>query len=144
MAQALCTHLHALRDAHLGREGFWPHGLVTHARLNEGRRSTDASRLTFPIQMVLLIAASAVSATASVWAMNTTQRDQMGTLSTSMSVIIAKMDAQKQLEEEKARLQDERLGSMREALNDMKRRVELQQYEVQRLNETIQGMKRRP
>ncbi len=43
----------APQELHLGVEGLWSHDQVTPAR-DEHRRLFDATRLSFPLQMVIL------------------------------------------------------------------------------------------
>lgn len=93
-------------------------------------RSTDATRLKFPLELVIIIVSAALSAAGGMWAVSYGLRSDVRD-------ILTRMQAQEQIESEKAKLLDERFQTLRETVQDMKRRVELQQYEVQRLNETI-------
>lgn len=99
-------------------------------------RATDVQRLSFPLQMVIAAVIGAVTIYGTVqgatWGLRSDVRD-----------ILTRMQAQAELAAEKSRLQDERFNSLRDTVQDMKRRVELQQYEVQRLNETIAAMNKR-
>lgn len=93
-------------------------------------RSTDATRLTFPLQLVVIIVSAALSAGSAMWAVSYGMRSDVRD-------ILTRLDAQREIDSEKSKLLDERFNNLRDTVQDMKRRVELQQYEVQRLNETI-------
>jgi len=129
MAEATCTNLHAPRDAHIGREGFWPYGLVTN-----GRRFTDATRLTFPIQMVLVIAASAASATASVWAMNMNQRAAMLAMASDVRDIKTTMDGL-------TRYQGSQIDALRRDYDDLRREHALQKVRLEETRNTLAEVK---
>lgn len=100
-------------------------------------RSTDVTRLSFSLQLVILIVSAALSAGAAIW---TTQRSSdraIEKLSSDVRDILTRMDAAKQVDEQKARVSDERAAQLRESVQDIKRRQELQAYEIQALKETI-------
>ena len=117
-------------DVQSRTEAFWR---LNDVSPREGR-STDALSLRFPLQYVTSLVAAAVVMSGAIWAANWGLRSDVRD-------ILTRMDYQQKLEVEKGRLQDERLNALRDSLSEMKRRMELQQYEVQRLNETIQTMK---
>ena len=58
-------------------------------------------------------------------------------LRTDVAGIITRMNAREQIEASRAQIQDERANTLRDSLEAMKRRQELQQYEIQGLKEMI-------
>jgi hypothetical protein len=96
----------------------------------EGHAHTDASRLSFPLQLVILIVSTVVAAGGSVWV------SQAG-LKSDVRNIVTTMEAQERVQAIQAKLQDERLTSLREQMLSFQRRQELQQYELQGLKEVI-------
>ena len=97
---------------------------------------SDARKLTLPVREVVMVVVVGITAAASVWSANASLRSDVRD-------ILTRMEAQRQLEDEKARLQDERLNQMRDAIQDMKRRQELQQYELQSFKEVITRLEAR-
>jgi hypothetical protein len=100
-------------------------------------RSTDASRLSVPLQFVIAIVISALSAASAVWTVQSRNDVQFEKLSSDVRDISTRMDAAKQVDAEKSKVSDERAAALREAVQEMKRRQELQQYEIQQLKEAI-------
>lgn len=131
MAEAPCTNFtHHETPAHSGARGFGRHGILTkrmdERRSGEDRRTTDASRLTFPIQMVLLIGASVASATGAVWTMNMTQRAAMLSMASDVRDIKTTMDGL-------TRYQGSQIDTLRRDYDTMLREQALQRV---RLEET--------
>lgn len=85
--------------------------------------SLDAARLSFPAHLVITIVATVVAVAGSVWVA------QAG-LKSDVRDIMTRMEAQRDLEAERS-------AAVREALDALKRRQELQQYELQGMKETI-------
>ena len=82
-------------------------------------KSTDASKLSFPLQIVVLI----VSVSATIWA-------SQYSLRSDVRDILTRMEAQ-------GKLQDERMDTMRETILDLKRRVEMQEFAVRAVQATV-------
>jgi len=76
------------------REGLWSDDKVTPDR-DSSRRSTDASRLTFPLQLVVIIVSSVMAASGAVWAQNVYQRQEMLGLRSDVRDIKTTMEALK-------------------------------------------------
>lgn len=89
-----------------------------------GHRYTDGMRISFPIPYVAAIVAAFLAIAGTMWALRSDVRD-----------ILTRMELQ-------AKLQEERASSMRESLEAMKRRQELQQYELQALKQAITLMEK--
>lgn len=103
-----------------------------------GRRTTDATGLRFPLQLVIFIASTCVTVAVTIWSSQAGMQARLGNIQTQME-----WAAKLQAAENKA--QEDRATAIREAVQDMKRRQELQQYEIQGLKEAIlkQGAPRR-
>ena len=90
------------------------------------RRSTDAMKLTFPMQFVIVIITTTLSIAGGYWGMSSKQDK----IQSDVRDILTKMDAQ-------AKLQDERMGTMRDTISEMKRRIELQEFAVRAVQATV-------
>lgn len=99
------------------------------------RRSTDASRLTFPLGLLLVIVGGIVTTLGGMYAITYNIRSDVST-------IRQWIDDQKSIDDSRNRLLEERFKTLTDAQQDLKRRMELQQYEVQRLNEAIAAIKK--
>lgn len=83
----------APREFHLGTEAICRDGEVSQQR--EGapqRRSTDASRLTFPLQLVLIICGGITATTGAYWLANFQVRTEMSGIRSDMRDIKTTMD----------------------------------------------------
>lgn len=123
----------APRDAHIGREGFWAHDDVTPAREDQNRRSTDVSRLTFPIQMVILIISGVIAVYGATRAATSDIRD-MHTM----------MEMQERINVEKAKAQElrdtvlhDQIKMLGDQLSAADRRQELLRLEFQQFREQV-------
>lgn len=87
-------------------------------------RSTDVQRLSFPLQIVIGIVTATIIGTGSVWAITSGLRSDVRD-------ILTRMQMQDELTKTQRQLQDERLKILSDTVQDLKRRVELMQYEVQ-------------
>ena len=100
-------------------------------------RSTDASKLSFPIQMVIAIVVSALSASATIWA---TQRynDRMDSdMRSDIRNILTQMSNARELEISNRQLQSERATATKEAVDDVKRQVQQLQAQYMELSRQI-------
>jgi hypothetical protein len=100
------------------------------------RRITDVSRLRFTPQMVVMIVSMTLGVAGGMWASTTGLRSDMRD-------ILTRMDGQTKVAEINAKLQEERSQALRESIEAMKRRQELQQYEIQGLKEIVLTLKGR-
>lgn len=94
------------------------------------RRDTDATRLTFPLQLVILIATSSATAAVSIWGSQSGLRSDVRDIRT-------RMELQVEVDRTQAKLEEERAAALKEAIAAMQRRQELQQYELQSLKESL-------
>lgn len=98
----------------------------TMAPAREAEKTTDASKLSFPLQLVIVIA----SALGAVWA------SQYG-LRSDVRDILTRMDAASKISEIQTKVQEERVAAINADINEMKRRLELVQLQYQQLRETM-------
>jgi hypothetical protein len=91
--------------------------------------TTDASKLKFPLTLTVSLVVGALSMAGSFWFATSGIRSDVRDIKTRMEM--------------QAQLDGERQDNIRDALIDMKRRQELQQYEIQSLKEAITAMKGR-
>lgn len=94
------------------------------------RRLTDATQLQFSAQVVVFIISAFLTVAGAMWATTYSMRSDVRD-------ILTKMEERKKIDELHDKLQDERSAAMRESIESMKRRQELQQYEIQGLKELI-------
>ncbi len=69
------------------REGFWAHGLLSPGRDEPQRRSTDAAKLTFPLQLVIVIIGGIVATTGAFWVSTSAMRSDLRDIKTTMDNI---------------------------------------------------------
>jgi hypothetical protein len=93
------------------------------------RVMADATKLTFPLQVVLTLVAAVLAGTLGVYTVTYGLRSDVRD-------ILTRIELSKQL-------QDQKMNSMQDAINDMKRRQELQQYELQEFQKTLTRMESR-
>jgi len=106
-------------------EAFWRHEDVT-PDTERRTRATDASKLTFSLQLVILIVGMSSGFWLATYSLRSDVRD-----------ILTRMSMQAEIDKTNAQLQEERASTLRESVEAMKRRQELQQYEIQGLKEMI-------
>lgn len=100
------------------------------------RRSTDVSRLTFTPQIVAAIVISFLAVAGGMWTSTYGLRSDVRD-------ILTRMESQVQVSELSMKLQEERAKTLSESIEAMRRRQELQQYEIQGLKEVILTLKGR-
>lgn len=93
-------------------------------------RSTDVSRLSFPIQMVIAIVASALTVGGGIWATNAGLRSDVRD-------ILTRMESEQRIRAIETRAQEDRANSMNDSINEMKRRMELIQLQYNQLREDM-------
>ncbi len=104
-------------------------------------RSTDAARLSFSVQLVILIASTAVTASLSIWGSQYGLRSDLEVMRTRAEAK-AEVDAEranviKAAIEAQAKLAEERSNNIAKTVDEMKRRLELVQLQYQELNNKI-------
>ena len=134
MANAdICESVYHDGDAHLGREGFWAHGEVTPPREEPHRRLTDASRLTFPLQLVVVIIGGIVGTTGAFWISTSQIRSDVRDMATRQQDEARVRDIER-------KLSDERYESFKKAIDEIKSAQKLEEIRNQEMRVTIAGM----
>ena len=116
--------LHAPRDLHIGDEGFWAHGEVTPSREDTGRRATDASKLTFPLQLVILIVAGIIGTSGAFWVATSALR-------TDIAVIRQSQTDQIKIDEYKAKLEEANQKLVQQSIDGVKAELAAVRGQVQ-------------
>lgn len=129
--------LDAPRELHPGVEGLWSDDEVTPPRNEQSRRATDVSRLTFPLQLVIVIVAGVVSVYGATWAANWKQASDIRDMHTMMEM-------QERVNVEKAKAQElrdtslhDQLKAVQDQISAAERRQELLRLEFQQLREQV-------
>lgn len=86
----------------------------------------DASKLSFPLQLVIAI----LGVTGAIWASQYSLRSDVRDIRT-------RIELQESIDGAQIKLQEERAQQLRLDVQDMKRRQELQQFEIQSLKEMV-------
>lgn len=96
----------------------------------ESPERTPVTTLSFSLETVIRLLVLSIGVAATIWGTTAGIRSDVRD-------ILTQMRAESEKREMQERLVDERLGTMRETVNDQKRRIELLQYEVSALKEMI-------
>ena len=75
------------------------------------RRSTDASKLTFPIQLVITIVAAILSAASVVWANQSGIKESQAQIQSDLRNLITKVEAQDKVAAAEAKTRDALINS---------------------------------
>ena len=128
----------ALADRVQGSEDMLQaHALRLQSIEQSSQNPTDISRLRFDWRTVVAIVGACVALWASSYQATYGIRTEV-TETKAIALAVAKaQEANQKSQEMNQRLQDERYASLKDGMSAMQRLVQLQQYEVQRLNETI-------
>lgn len=94
------------------------------------RRSTDVTRLSFPLQIVVFIVTSSVTATVSIWASQSSLRSDVRDIRTRMETAV-------KLDEANAKLRDEQMDTLKRDITELKGLYKLQDYEIRQLKEIV-------
>lgn len=103
------------------------------------RPTNDASRLSFPVQMVVAIVFASLSAAGTVWATQSSSTAQQSALRSDVRDILTRMELQAKIAEAQSKLQEERTASMAKNISAVEARLQLYQYELQQFKD---GLKR--
>lgn len=105
-------------------------------RDEEGRRTTDGLRIMFPLPFVVQIATTVLIVASVIWTATYGLRSDVRD-------ILTRMAYQVEIDKANSKIAEERANALRESVEAMKRRQELQQYEIQQLKEAILMLKPR-
>ena len=105
------------------------------------QEDVSATRLSFPLQIVIVLITSMLAGGAAVWGGMSSARSTMAEIQSDVRNIITTMDATTKLQsaaaQAESKLQDERAAALTRDITAIKARQELQQYEIQQLKEAI-------
>lgn len=127
----MSTKLHILPN--VGRGVLASYGNVTE-HINEGRRSTDASKLTFSLQLVVSIVGAFLIMFSSFWIATSSLRSDVRD-------IVTRLESREKLDVERAKLEEERMQTLKESINVLTRQQQLQYYDIQQLKQDVAIMK---
>lgn len=107
---------------------------MTPSRDDLSRRATDASRLSFPLQLVIVIIGGIIATTGAFWVSTSALRSDVRDILTRMSM-------QADIDKTNAHLQDERAKSVGDAIGELKRQQQMQYYDLQDLKRDVAVLK---
>lgn len=123
-----------LREFHLGTEAICRDGEVSPARDEQQRRATDASRLTFPLQLVIVIIGGILATTGAFWVSTSALRSDVRDILTRMSL-------QSDIDRTNSKLVEERSKMLNDAVSELKRQQQMQYYDLQDLKRDVAVLK---
>lgn len=91
---------------------------------------TPHTSISVPIETAIKVTFVSIGVAATIWATTSGLRSDVRDILTQMKAETEKREMQE-------RLVDERMGTLRETVNDQKRRLELVQYELNGLKELV-------
>ncbi len=112
-----------------------------------GRRTTDASKLSFPLQLVILIVTTAVTAALSVWGSQAGLRSDVRDIRTRMEAKVtsdAEANALKEkLQAEQAQRSAEQAAALKLSIDSLFREIRMTQENVQNMREAVAKLEQR-
>ena len=100
-------------------------------------QSTDVSKLSFPFQIVIAIVVSAVSASATMWAVQQRTDAAQSVMASDIRDILTRMQGSAELAEANRRLQDMQTNQIRDSVEDLRRQTQLLQLQYAELSKQI-------
>lgn len=120
---------YAIPDAGISERDIRQNGQVS-PRDDQSRRATDASKLTFPLQLVLVIVGGIIATTGAFWVATSQLRTDMAVVRQSQ-VDQVKIDEMKtKLEEANRQLLQQSLEQVKSDLNAVRGQVQLANIEI--------------
>lgn len=135
----------ASREHHDGVEGLWSDDEVTPVREGQDRRSTDASKLTFPLQMVIAIVSVFLSACTGVWLATSGMNTKIDIIQQQMKDNAALEDIKNKLDEANRKLLEQSINTLRSEMNAVKGQEQLNGIDLGNLRREMsdrQGVRR--
>jgi hypothetical protein len=105
------------------------HG-ASDRRVYVSPRGTSAERLSFDLRMVAAITVASVGIAGTQWWSSSSQRSDLRDIKT-------RLEMRERIDAAEAKLQEDRAVQLRESIQAMRNRQELQQIEIQSLKEMI-------
>lgn len=100
-------------------------------------RSTDASRLTFPVQMVIAMIVMTVSIIGAVYGMTNGIRDSQFKTELTMRELQTRMDMQQRVNDAETKAQGVIFENMKSTVEQLRAQVQLLQLQYAELNKQI-------
>lgn len=116
------------------RDGFMANRARMDALEKQAGMPVDVTKLVLTPRVVVAIVVASLTLAGGIWA-------STAGLRSDVRDILTRMEAQTATYESVAKLQEVQSNALKTAVDDMKRRQELQQYEIQQLKEVILGRK---
>lgn len=102
-----------------------------------GRRTTDASRLSFSLQLLILIASTCATAAGTIQWNQSGLREQLIRQGSDVRDINTRLELAATLETAQSKIQEERAAALKAALEAVQRDQRMTQFEVQSLKESL-------
>jgi hypothetical protein len=150
---AIVQSIHALPDAGTSERDVSRNDDVTPPR-DEHRRLFDATRISFPLQMVIYIVSATLAAMLGVWGASNGQNQRyeaqttkIDKLDSKFELVLEKFTSQQLVKEQESKLAEERMSNMRETMRKMEARIEMIQIQQatrdKELNDSLLQLKSR-
>lgn len=102
-------------------------------------RATDASKLTFPVQMVIAMIVMTVSIIGAVYGMTNGMRESQLRAESDMRDLKTRMEYQQRVNEADARAQQVVFDNMKQTVEQLRAQVQLLQLQYSEINKQIKG-----
>ena len=134
----------------IAAEAFWRHGIITPSRDDQNRRATDASKLTFPLQMVIAIVSVFLSAFGGAWVALSSRDAKVAMIESKIDTIQQRLVDNVELDKMKAQLDaaerksiEMQIINVKEAIAATKAQEQLNGIDIGNLRrEVSQGVRR--
>lgn len=112
-----------------GREGLWSHDEVSPPR-EDSRRSTDVSRLTFPLQIVIAIVGVFLSAFGGVWVATMGMNSKIDIIQTQIKDNAALEELKVKLDEANRKVLQQSIDGLKDSVNAVRGQEQLNSIEM--------------
>lgn len=113
---------------------------VTPSREAQNRRSTDASKLTFPLQLVIVIVGGTLATTGAFWASTAQIRADSAQTRADLAVMTTQQHEEQRVRDLERKLADERYDSLKAAVSAITASQRLEEIRNQEMRVTIATM----
>ncbi len=96
-------------------------------------RATDVSKLSFPIQIVIAIVVSAVSASGTIWMTQRGNEKEQAAMRSDIRDVLTRMQGQSDLDAANRRLQELQTNQMKESIDELRRQTQLLEIQYRQL-----------
>lgn len=127
----------APREPHLEAEELWLDSKVTPSREDSAKRSVDASRLNFPLQMVIAIISVFLSACGGVWLATSGMNSKIDIMQQQMKDSAALEELKGKLDEANRKLLEQSINTLRSDMNAVKGQEQLNGIDLGNLRREV-------